>query len=92
MPSSYAAIRCPLHKFISDLVDAQVASGNFAQDAGYFSPARSPQAITVSATDITDRDSVFSNYGIVVDILAPGVDIIGPFNVDPYVSLMPVII
>ena len=92
MPSSYAAIRCPLHRYISDIVNAQVASGNDALEAEDFSPARSPQAITVSATDIEDREAYFSNYGRVVDILAPGVDIIGPFNVDPYVSLMPVII
>ena len=40
------------------------------------SPARSPDALTVGAIDITDRQADFSNYGTAVNILAPGVDII----------------
>jgi len=53
-------------------------NGNFlgiAQDACTTSPARVASAITVSATDNTDRKASWANYGSCVDIFAPGVDI-----------------
>lgn len=53
-------------------------NGNFvgiAQDACKSSPARTPSAITVSATDKTDKKASFANYGSCVDIFAPGVGI-----------------
>ncbi|KAG9047546.1 subtilisin-like serine protease [Tulasnella sp. UAMH 9824] len=53
-----------------------VAAGNDAVDAGNDSPARAPAAITVGAANIRDRVSTFSNFGSVVDIFAPGEDII----------------
>ncbi len=51
-------------------------NGNFGgrpQDACSESPAGAPGANTVGATDSTDREASFSNYGTCVDILAPGV-------------------
>lgn len=54
-----------------------VAAGNEAQDAGNTSPASSPNAITVGALDATtDERASFSNFGDVVDIYAPGVDVL----------------
>ncbi|KAG8891516.1 subtilisin-like serine protease, partial [Tulasnella sp. 408] len=53
-----------------------VAAGNDAVDAGNDSPARAPAVITVGAANIRDRVSTFSNFGSVVDIFAPGEDII----------------
>jgi subtilisin family serine protease len=38
-------------------------------------PGNAPNVITVGATDNTDREASFSNYGTCVDILAPGVNI-----------------
>jgi subtilisin family serine protease len=57
-----------------------VAAGNgnflgFAANACNYSPARVPEAITVGATDKTDKKASFSNYGTCVDIFAPGVGI-----------------
>lgn len=56
-------------------VHVVVAGGNNGADAGGFSPARVPSAITVGATDITDKRASFSNFGAVVDVFAPGVSI-----------------
>ncbi|TNC21160.1 S8 family peptidase [Amycolatopsis alkalitolerans] len=52
-----------------------VAAGNDSADASGYSPARVPQAITVAASDRTDRQASFSNYGKDVDLYAPGVNI-----------------
>ena len=52
-----------------------VAAGNDHKDACTQSPARTPQAITVGATDRTDTRASFSNYGSCLDIFAPGVRI-----------------
>lgn len=53
-------------------------NGNFlgqAQNACNTSPARVADAVTVSATDSSDRKASFANYGNCVDIFAPGVSI-----------------
>lgn len=52
-----------------------VAAGNENKDAGSSSPARVEEAITVGASTINDQRAVFSNYGSVVDIFAPGMNI-----------------
>ena len=52
-----------------------VAAGNEAEDARRSSPASERSACTVGATDDNDRLADFSNYGALVDVLAPGVDI-----------------
>ncbi|RDB29494.1 Cuticle-degrading protease [Hypsizygus marmoreus] len=53
-----------------------VAAGNSNTDAGSTSPARAPSAITVGASTIADARASFSNYGSVVDIFAPGQNVI----------------
>ena len=64
---------------IARMVDAGittvVAAGNEDTDACTTSPARAPGALTVGATDSTDRRASFSNYGSCVDLFAPGVGI-----------------
>lgn len=52
-----------------------VAAGNENEDASNSSPASTPQACTVGATDKSDRRAEFSNYGELVDIFAAGEDI-----------------
>lgn len=53
-----------------------VAAGNDNTDARNDSPASASGAITVGAIDQTsDQRAPFSNYGQVVDVYAPGVDV-----------------
>jgi len=57
-----------------------VAAGNgnaagIAQNACRYSPSRVAEAMTVSATDSTDRKASWANYGDCVDWFAPGVGI-----------------
>jgi cerevisin len=63
------------------------AAGNKNDDAANWSPARTPGAITVGATDAYDTKASFSNYGSVVDVFAPGVDIISAGTSAPNVRL-----
>jgi subtilisin family serine protease len=49
--------------------------GGVAQDACNYSPARVAAAMTIGATDKTDRKASWSNYGNCVDWFAPGVGI-----------------
>ncbi|KAG5634525.1 hypothetical protein H0H81_001652 [Sphagnurus paluster] len=57
-------------------VHVVVAAGNSNTDAGSTSPARAPGAVTVGASTIADARASFSNYGAVVDIFAPGQNVI----------------
>lgn len=65
---------------INDGVTYAVAAGNGnqggkAQDACGSSPARTPAALTVGATNSSDTKASWSNYGTCVDLFAPGVGI-----------------
>jgi subtilisin family serine protease len=65
---------------IADGVSYAIAAGNGnqagrAQDACKSSPARVAAAMTVSATDSTDKKASWANYGSCVDLFAPGVSI-----------------
>ncbi|WP_346053039.1 MULTISPECIES: S8 family peptidase [Amycolatopsis] len=52
-----------------------VAAGNDGANASGYSPAHVASAITVAASDRTDKQASFSNYGSIVDLYAPGVGI-----------------
>ncbi|MGW2227724.1 S8 family peptidase [Streptomyces formicae] len=67
-------------KSIADGVTYAVAAGNENTNAGNSSPARVPAAITVGATSNTDARASFSNYGSILDIFAPGVNIKAGWN------------
>jgi subtilisin family serine protease len=65
---------------IADGVSYAVAAGNgdifgFPQNACNYSPARVAEAMTISATDSSDRKASWANYGTCVDWFAPGVSI-----------------
>jgi subtilisin family serine protease len=75
-----SALDAAVSRSIADGVTYAVAAGNGnrggkAQDACNYSPARTPDALTVGATDKTDTKARWSNYGACVDWFAPGVSI-----------------
>ncbi|KAF9528201.1 serine proteinase [Crepidotus variabilis] len=74
----------PLDDAIASLTKAGVhvvvAAGNDDIDAGTGSPGRAPSAVTVGASAIYDARAAFSNHGPVVDIFAPGLDVISSWN------------
>jgi subtilisin family serine protease len=57
-----------------------VAAGNSRGDACSLSPGRTPEAITVAASDINDNLASFSEKGRCVDIIAPGVNVLSTWN------------
>jgi subtilisin family serine protease len=85
----------PLDPALDDAVANSIASGvtyaiaagngniiGLPQDACTVSPARTPEAITVGATQIDDNSASFSNNGMCLDMWAPGVDITSAWNTD----------
>lgn len=54
---------------------AVVGAANDGKDASGKSPASEPTAITVGAVDWQKNAAEWSNYGPLVDIFAPGVDV-----------------
>ncbi|KAI1386784.1 subtilisin-like serine protease pepD [Hypoxylon trugodes] len=59
-----------------------VAAGNHGSDASARSPASAPSALTVGAVSWNRTRAYFSNYGSVVDLFAPGVDVLSTWNVE----------
>ena len=83
-----SALDSAVSRSIADGVTYAVAAGNgnqagAPQDACKSSPARVPAALTVGATDQTDRPASFSNYGSCVDLFAPGVGITSDWYTAP---------
>lgn len=80
-----------------------VAAGNSGKDASTFSPANNPNVIAVSAIGDSDGKcggkgpstgfgsddtlASFSNYGVVVDMAAPGVKIYSTYKGNSYATL-----
>ena len=64
-----------VNNLIAANVTVVVAAGNNGADACSTSPARVSAAVTVGATDMTDKRAYYSNSGRCVDIYAPGSDI-----------------
>jgi hypothetical protein len=62
-------------KLVEENVAVVVAAGNGNSNAGHYSPASEPSVITVGAIDKHNQPASFSNYGLSVDIWAPGKDI-----------------
>jgi subtilisin family serine protease len=83
--SASTALDTAVRNSIADGVAYAVAAGNgnrggVAQDACKSSPARVPDAMTISATDSNDRKASWANYGTCVDWFAPGVSITSSWN------------
>ena len=70
---------------IADGVSYAIAAGNgnilgFQANACNSSPARVAEAMTISATDSTDRKASWANYGNCVDWFAPGVSVLSSWS------------
>jgi subtilisin family serine protease len=83
--SGNSSVDAAVSNMIADGVATAVAAGNGnqggrQQDACRFSPARVPAAMTIGATDSTDRKATWSNYGNCVDWFAPGVSILSSWS------------
>lgn len=61
-----------------------VAAANSYEDACNYSPASTPAAITVGATDAGDAEADFSDRGTCVDMWAPGVNVTSAWNYDDF--------
>ena len=70
-----SALDTAVRNSIASGVTYAVAAGNENQNACNVSPSRTAEALTVGATDTSDRRASFSNYGSCVDLFAPGVGI-----------------
>ena len=88
--SASTALDNAIQTLISQGIVVVAAAGNDGRsldlterDACNYSPARVTAALTVGATDDSDRRALFSNYGPCVDIFAPGYDIEGASNNSP---------
>lgn len=75
-----SALDAAVRAAIKNGVMFAVAAGNSAGDACKLSPARVKEALTVAASDKTDKLASFSERGTCVDIIAPGVDITSSWN------------
>ncbi|WP_256452038.1 S8 family serine peptidase [Methylobacter sp. S3L5C] len=80
-----AAINTAVSNSIAAGIVYAVAAGNDSTttvnaDACLASPASTPNAITVGATDTTDARSYFSDIGTCLDIFAPGRNISSAWN------------
>jgi subtilisin family serine protease len=67
------ALNQAVNQMIDSGVFVSVAAGNNNQSACNYSPASTPAAFTVAASDGQDRKATFSNHGPCVDAYAPGV-------------------
>ncbi|KAK3376533.1 oryzin precursor [Lasiosphaeria ovina] len=74
------AFNTAVHNAFADGVLSVVAAGNDGVDANSTSPASAPDAITVGAIDVTNTRAYWSNFGALVDIFAPGVNVLSCWN------------
>nr|ABL74286.1 cuticle-degrading serine protease [Dactylella shizishanna] len=73
-----------INNAVNSMYDANiavvVAAGNESQDAANVSPASAAKAITVGAIDSANTIASFSNYGSILDVFAPGVNVLSSWT------------
>jgi len=74
--SSSSSLNQAVANTVAKGVTVVVSAGNMTTSACFYSPANEVTAITVAATDMTDAQASYSNYGECVDIYAPGTGIV----------------
>ena len=78
--SASSSLDTAVRNSIADGVSYAVAAGNSNYYASAYSPARVAEAMTIGATDSSDRRASFSNFGNAVDWFAPGVSILSAWS------------
>ncbi len=78
--TEYNALDLAVQAAIDAGITVVIAAGNEGIDASTITPAHVADAITVGAYDVYNRFAYFSNYGPIVDLQAPGVDILSTGN------------
>jgi len=78
--SKYNSLDIGIKNSIKAGVIYTIAAGNEADNARNYSPAHVKEALIIGAYDAaTNEWAGFSNYGSLVDLLAPGVDVLSTF-------------
>ncbi len=72
---------------IANGVCVVAASGNEGQNAANISPANIPEVFTVGALDKNGNEALFSNYGELVDFIAPGYEVDSAWSADVGASI-----
>jgi aqualysin 1 len=67
-------------------VSMVVAAGNDNAEACNYSPARTPDAITVGATTSSDARASYSNFGRCLDVFAPGSGIVSTWHTGDFAT------
>jgi len=70
--SPSAVVDAAIQRSIASGISYVVAAGNQDDDAANYSPAHLGAPLVVGSTGLDDRRSLFSNWGSVVDLSAPG--------------------
>ena len=78
-----AALNGAAAALVSSGVFVAVASGGGGDDASHYSPASEPTVCTVAASDELDRGTTYSNSGPLVDVYAPGSNVLSTWNTGP---------
>jgi aqualysin 1 len=63
-------------RMVAGNVAVAVAAGNNAANASGYSPASEPSVLTVAAHDANNVNASWSNFGTLVDLSAPGVNVL----------------
>ena len=74
--TAYTALDLAIEASIAEGIVYCVSAGNGGRDAARYSPAHVTEAITVGAYDADGTFASYSNHGAVVDVLAPGTDVL----------------
>lgn len=73
---SAVPIDAKIRQMIAEGIVVVAASGNSATTSCNSTPAGTPGTISVGAIDSSSRETGYSNYGLCVDVFAPGSDIV----------------
>ncbi|MDD4976217.1 MAG: S8 family serine peptidase, partial [Bacteriovorax sp.] len=79
--SAYNSLDYGIRNSIAAGVVYAIVAGNSSANAVYFSPAHTVEALTIGAYSASSNTwASFSNYGSIIDVLAPGVNVLSTYK------------